>query len=76
MTAHKKPKADAIPSIPITSSAIGSSSANVRHATMSAYITSAPIALAATNATLIVRNISTRFMKPILHGVADDLAIC
>lgn len=75
MTAHRKQKAAATPSIPIARSARGSSGANVRHATMSAYIVSAPIALAATNAPLIAKKISTRFMKPILHGVADDLAI-
>jgi hypothetical protein len=75
MTAHRKPKAAAMPSIPIASNASGSSGANMRHATMSAYIISAPIALAATNAPLIARNIRTRFMKPILHGVAHDLAI-
>jgi len=76
MTAHRKPKAAATPSIPIASNASGSSGANARHATMSAYIVSAPIALAATNAPLIARNIRTRFMNPILHGVADDIAIC
>ena len=75
MTAHRKAKAAAMPSMPIASSANGSSGAYMRHATISAYITSAPIAFAATNAPLIARNISTRFMKPILHGVADDLAI-
>jgi hypothetical protein len=42
---------------------------------MSAYMTSAPIALAATNAPLIAKKISTRFMKPILHGVTHDLTI-
>lgn len=75
MTAHRKTKATATPSIPITNSASGSSGANARHAVMSAYIVSAPIALAATNTPLIAKKISTRFMKPIIHGVAYDLAI-
>ena len=75
MTAHRKPKAAATPSMPITSRASGSSGANVRHATISAYITSAPMALAVTNTPLIAKKISTRFMNPILHGVAHDLAI-
>jgi hypothetical protein len=75
MTAHRKPKATAMPSMPITSSAIGSSGANLRHAMMSAYIVSAPMAFAPTNAPLIARKIITRFMKPILHGVTHDIAI-
>lgn len=74
MSAHKNTKAAAMPIRPIASIASGSSGAILRHAITSEYITSAPIALAATNAQLIVRNIKTRFIKQILHGVADDLA--
>lgn len=73
MSAHRNAKAAAMPTRPIANIASGSSGANLRHAITSEYITSAPIALAATNAQLIARNIKTRFIKQILHGVADDL---